>query len=311
MKNMTATAKGPGQALKAHSKVQFRETLVGYLFMLPLIVGLLVFTLYPMLDSFRLSLYGTYPQQPDTFLGLGNFDYAIRDPIFHKALGNTFIMAIYTMILVVPGSFILASLINSIPRGKNFYKILYYLPNVTSIVAIAILFRFVFYSSDQGIVNYVLSWFGIEPIPFFNHTGWSQFTVAFMSFWQALGSNMLICLAGLTGISLVYYEAAEVDGANGFQKWLYITLPCSRPIIAYLVIMTTMGAMKRFGDVYMIGGQSGQPGGALRTVALYLYTTCFENFNPGYASAIAVILFFIILILTVINMKLVKFDNDV
>ena len=91
MKNMTPTAKGPGQALKTHSKVRFRETLVGYLFMLPLIVGLLVFTLYPMLDSFRLSLYGTYPQQPDTFIGLGNFDYAIRDARM-KEPGTTRIM---------------------------------------------------------------------------------------------------------------------------------------------------------------------------------------------------------------------------
>ena len=306
----TAQIRGKG-IIKSYSWVKFRENLTGYLFMAPLVLGLLIFTVYPMLDSFRLSFFGTYPRQPDVFVGLGNFDYAIRDPLMISAFGNTLLMAVYTLILVVPGSFILASLIHAIPRGRNFFKVMYYIPNVTSIVAIAILFRFVFYSSEQGIINYLLSLIGIDPIPFFSHPRWAPFTVSVMSFWQALGSNMLICIAGLTSISTVYYEAAEVDGASGFQKWRYITLPCSRPIIAYLVIMTTISSMKRFGDVYVIGGLEGNPGGSLRTVALYLYKQAFESSNVGYASAIAVILFFAILILTIVNLRLVRFDSDV
>lgn len=309
---MPKTVKDGGRHFSSsYSWIKFRENLTGYLFMAPLVIGLLVFTVYPMFSSFRLSLYGTYPRQPDVFIGLSNFEYALQDPILRTAFLNTFKMAVYTLILVVPGSFILASLIASIPRGRNFFKVMYYIPNVTSIVAIAILFRFVFYSSEQGLINYLLTIVGIEPIPFFSHANWAPMTVAVMSFWQGLGSNMLICIAGLTSISSVYYEAAEVDGASGFQKWRYITLPLSRPIIAYLIIMTTIGAMKRFGDVFVIGGLEGNPGGSLRTVALYLYKLAFESSNVGYASTIAVLLFFVILILTIINLRLVRFDSDV
>jgi len=278
--------------------------------MLPTILGMILFVAYPLFESLRLSMFAAQVGVPEKFVGLGNFDRAFKDPVLVKAIINTFKMAIYTIVLVIPGSFILATLINHSLIAKNFFKVVYYIPNVTSIIIISLLFKYIFYSTEQGAINYFLSYIGIEPIGWFTDSKWAQFSVAIMSSWISIGSNMLICLAGLQSISRQHYEAAEIDGANALQKWLHITLPASRPILAYILIMTTMNAMKRFGDVWMIGGQAGTPGGSLRTIVLYLYNMTFEYNSPGYGSAIAVILFIIILILTYINMKLVKFESD-
>jgi multiple sugar transport system permease protein/cellobiose transport system permease protein len=295
--------------VKKRNTQAIKENITGYLFMAPLVLGLVIFVMYPLLECFWLSMFAIQPGL-NKFVGLNNFKYAFNDPLVITSVMNTFQMAILNLLLTIPGAFIIASLINSCRRGKNFFKVSYYLPNVTSIIAISLLFKYIFYTSEQGIANYLLSLFGISPVGWFSDPRWAQFTVSFMSFWQSLGSNMLICLAGLQSINRTYYEAAEVDGATGLKKWWYITVPSSKPILVYLLVMVTMSAMKRFGDVWMIGGQYGSPAGVLRTIVLYMYTVNFENYNVGYASAIAVILFLIILILTIINTKLVRFDSD-
>lgn len=293
-------------------KKNFRENnKAAFLFLLPMLIGIFGLVAYPILESFRLSFYVIQPGV-NQFVGFSNYSFALKDSILIASLLRTMKMAALDIVIGVPGAFIIASLINKSGRGSNLYKIIYYLPNITSIVATSLVFRYIFYSSESGLLNFLLGKIGIPPIGWFSNPNVAQYSIVIMSFWMRLGFNMLICLAGLQTISKEYYEAAEIDGASSFQKWWYITVPRSKQILLYITILTTITSMKRFGDVYVMGGEYGDPAGSLFTTVLYLYQVAFQNFNSCYGSTIAVILFTIIFIITLINTKYIKFgDSDV
>ncbi|MFC0394526.1 carbohydrate ABC transporter permease [Paenibacillus mendelii] len=303
------TANGPA---KRRLKLT-RNDWAGYAFSTPLLIGVLAFAIYPMLAALYMSFQQTSGSGLTAqWVGLSNYTYILNDPIFWKSLTNTMYMGVLSMLLGIGVSFILASLINSLKwdLGKNMFKGIYFLPNVVSAVATSLLFSFLFYPDQAGLLNYVIGWFGIEPVGWFTNSQYSRFSIVMMSMWGALGYNTIIFLAGLQSVPRDLYEAAEVDGASGIRKWLHITIPYLRPIFVFMFIMGTIGGMKRFSDVWLIGGTAGNPDGSLMTSVLYIYRSAFLASQMGLATAASYLLFVVILILTMFLMVMNSRKNS-
>ncbi|TDQ41238.1 carbohydrate ABC transporter permease [Aureibacillus halotolerans] len=280
-----------------------RTDWVGWIFSLPLLIGILGFAVYPMVYSLFMSFL-----QNGEWVGLKNYSYVVNDTMFWKSLWNTLYMGMLSVILGVSLSFILATLIYNVnfPRWRNFFKAVYFLPNVVSLVATSILFSLLFYPDQQGLLNYVASLVGIEPIGWFTDPNVARFSIVLMTLWGMLGYNTIIFLAALTSVPKELYEAAEVDGGNFFKKWWYVTIPYVRPVLMFMVIIGTINGMKRFTDIWLIGGSAGNPGGSLMTSVLYIYRNAFMSSQMGVGTAATYLLFLIILVLTLILMKLNK-----
>jgi len=288
-----------------------RRDLAGYLFSAPLLIGIAVFSIYPMIGALILSFKKSSKSYEGEWTGLSNYKYVLTDSLFWKSIYNTFYMGILSVVLGVTFSFILASLIHNIskPKWRNFFKGVYFLPNVVSLVATSILFTFLFNPGEEGLLNYALGLVGIEPIGWFTDPNYARFSIVLMTLWGMLGYNTIIFIAALTSVPRDLYEASEVDGANWLQKWFYITVPYLRPIIIFMVIIGTINAMKRFTDVWLIGGTAGNPAGSLMTAVLYIYRNGFLSSQMGVATAASYILFFFILVLTIILMFTNKKSN--
>ncbi|WP_262685492.1 carbohydrate ABC transporter permease [Paenibacillus baimaensis] len=277
---------------------------VGYLFLLPLILGVVTFSLYPIGEAFRISLYH-HNGVRGIWAGFSNYEFIWYDKTFWRALRNTIIMGVMGLGMGLPLSFIIASLINGIAarRISILFKAIYFLPNVTSTVAASIVFLLLLYPTEKGIANSVLSWFGVAPLGWMADPRLAQFSVILMDTWHGLGYSVLIWLAGLQGIPRDLYEAASVDGAKRMQQWFYITIPGMKPVIFFMVVMGTINAFKRFGDVFVIGGPDGNPGGSLFTLMLYVYRYGFYTYEFGKAAAASYVIFIIILLFTLFNFK--------
>ncbi|SHE14810.1 sn-glycerol-3-phosphate transport system permease protein ugpA [Chlamydia abortus] len=304
----------PRVPVRRRKRFLTRNDWMGYLFSAPLIVGVLAFAIYPMFAALYMSFLQTGGSaMSGTWVGASNYEYVMKDPIFWQALYNTFYMGIFSVVLGIGLSFILASLINSLKweLGKNFFKGVYFLPNVVSAVATSLLFSFLFYPAKEGLLNFVVGWFNIEPVGWFTDPRFSRFSIVLMSLWGALGYNTIIFLAGLQSVPRELYEAAEVDGAGGLKRWYYITIPYLRPIFVFMLIMGTIGGMKRFTDVWLIGGTAGNPGGSLMTAVLYIYRNAFLASQMGVATAASYLLFIIILILTIFMMLMNRRKNSI
>ncbi|WP_280521449.1 carbohydrate ABC transporter permease [Paenibacillus mangrovi] len=293
---------------KAKRKKRFTQNdWMGYLFSAPLIIGVLAFAIYPMIAALIMSFHQTTGLSVGgKWVGFSNYDYVLSDSLFWQALTNTFFIGIWSVLLGIVLSFVLASLINNLKwsMGKNFFKAVFFLPNVVSGVATTLLFSFLFFPSKEGLLNFVIGLFGIEPVGWFTNPQVSRYSIVLMSLWGALGYNTIIFLAGLQSVPRDLYEAAEVDGAGTYRKWLYITIPYLRPIFVFMLIMGTIGGMKRFTDVWLIGGTAGNPGGSLMTVVLYIYRNAFLASQMGMATAASYLLFIIIFVLTAFLMLL-------
>ncbi len=293
---------------KKRGSYKIKETITGYIFVAPMLMGMCVFTIYPVISAFLISLKRT-AGIGGTWIGLANYKYVLKDSNFWRAVYNTLFIGLFSLAGNIGFSFIVASMINNITVCKNFFKSAFFLPNIVSVVATSILFTFVLYPTKQGILNYILGFFCIKPVAWFADPSFARFGIVLMGIWQALGYYTLIFLAGLQSISKELYEAAKVDGSNKFQNWWHITIPCVKPIFVFLIMMGTISAMKRFGDVWMIGGTAGNPGNSLSTVVLYIYRNAFYSNMLGVASAASYILFFIILGLTILNNKFLNKSN--
>ncbi|MFA5411672.1 MAG: sugar ABC transporter permease, partial [Candidatus Omnitrophota bacterium] len=233
-----------------------------------------------------------------------------QDPRFWKALGNTCLYVLGVVPLGISISLLLAVAINQKIRFKNFYKIMFFMPFVTSAVAYSVIWRWLFAGEKYGLINYWLMKLGISPVNWLLSPAWTLPAIMIMSIWAGLGYNMLLLLVGLQTIPRTFYEVAEIDGANAWYQFWHITLPLLRPTLLFVVIISVINSFQVFEQVYiMTAGTSEGVGGVLDcalTIVAYLYEMGFQRFQMGYASAIAYILFAIILIATLINMKVVR-----
>ncbi|MEC5423455.1 sugar ABC transporter permease [Virgibacillus sp. C22-A2] len=273
-----------------------------YFFLAPSIVLLIVFTLYPVISSFILS-FQSMSGAEKYFVGFDNYARLFRDPIFYKSLGNTFqILIVQVPIMLSIAILIAVGLNSSFIRFNGFFRVAFFLPAITALVAASLIFM-VILDGNYGIVNYLLSLVGLDPIDWLNDPFWAKVSVIVVMTWRWTGYNMVIFLAGLQTIPKDLYEAAGIDGAGKARQFFSITIPQLKPVFIFTVVMSTIGTLQLFDEAYILTG--GGPNNATMTITLYLYETGFKYFDFGYASALAYVLVVIIAIISWIQMKVV------
>ncbi len=279
----------------------FRGTLVWYSFLaLPLFL-IMVFVAYPTALAFRDSFFTETPTGAE-FAGLYHFRRLLTSSIFWGALGNTILLGVAFLGITIPLATILASMLNRLRRGSTPLKVIYFLPQLTSSVAVAIMFNYVF-QPDWGLLNGTLHALGIDQVPLWLsdprlNLGGSRAAVTLLAVWAGLGYFIIIVLAGLQSIPTDLYDAAAIDGASPVQAWRYVTLPSLRPTFIFLIITGSIDALSRFGDLWTLGGPGGSPARSLQSVVMFMFQQGFESNDYSLAAATAVVFFVIVLAIT-------------
>ncbi len=284
---------------KLWKKFLNEQNSAGMLFVLPALLGTLIFIIIPVISSFGLSFCSWDLLNPIDWIGLKNYTDILSNGLFYKILLNTVVFALSTSILGVIIPLILASILNSKIRGSEFFKCAYFLPFITPMVVIGIIWTWIF-DPEIGLLNNVLH----------IHINWlydSQFAMAaliIVSVWKLIGYNMIIFLSSMSAISNSMYEAAKIDGANAYQTFMNVTMPLLSPTIFFVIIITAISSFQVFDLIYLM--TEGGPFDSTNVLVYDIYKNAFEYFNVGKASAIAYILFLIILVLTLVQWNLRK-----
>lgn len=278
-----------------------------YIFIAPAVLLLVIFTIYPVLQSFILS-FQEVKGVTKTFVGLSNYTRLLHDPVFYKSLLNTFqILIVQVPVMLFFALLIAVGLHSSLIKAKSFFRIAYFMPAITALVAASIVFM-ILLDENFGLVNYVLNLMGIESVRWLSNPFWAKVSIIALMTWRWTGYNMVIFLAGLQNIPKELYEAASIDGAGKVKQFFLITIPQLKPVFIFTVVMSTIGTLQLFDEPFILTG--GGPNNATMTITLYLYQTGFKYFDFGYASAIAYALVIIIAVISWIQMKLVgDFDE--
>ncbi|MBF0494579.1 MAG: sugar ABC transporter permease [Candidatus Omnitrophica bacterium] len=288
----------------------FNRQKVSYLFIaLPLIL-FFVFQIIPLVASFVLSFTRYDVIHPPHFIGLENYrNILFKDPLFWKAIGNTIIYVAGVVPTGICLALILAVAIDQKIKLKSFFKSIFFLPTVTAIIAVSVIWKWLYAGEKYGLFNYMIMRFGGRPVDWLASPEWTLPSIMIMSIWAGLGYNMVLFLAGLQTIPHTMYEAAEIDGAGFWHKFFYITMPLLKPTIIFVTMMGLIFSFQVFEQVYIMTSGQGGLGGVLNsglTIVAYLYDQGFQKFNMGYASALAYIVAFCVLMLTVMNNSIVQ-----
>lgn len=292
---------------KGRSTHQRRETVAALAFISPWIVGFLVFTAGPMIVSLGLSLTEYNVISPPRFVGLANYQQLLTDPRLGLSLGNSFYYALLHVPLTIILALSLAMLLNRVGHAAGFFRTVFYLPTITPAVAVGTLFLWLL-NPRVGLINRGLALLGITGPGWTTDPNWIMPGIVIMSLWS-LGSTVIILLAALRGVPNELYEAANIDGANGWQQFSRITIPLISGSLFFVLIVNTIASLQVFTEVYtMYFGkqQSGPASSAGLFYNIYLFRQAFEFLHMGYASAMAWLLFVIILILTLIQLRVSK-----
>lgn len=271
-----------------------------YLFILPFVLSFLTFLVFPFCYSFWLSFNNWSGFGSHRFIGLDNYLRVFQDGVFQRALLNTVYYWLFSSPIIVGLSLILAVALNGIGRFKGVFRTMYYMPFVTSVVVVAIVFS-TFLDSEFGLINWVLTLVGLPKIPFLTSEHWSKPAIIILLIWRWTGYNSVIMLAGLQRISKELYEAATIDGANKLQQFTFLTVPMMKPILSFAFILSTIGAFQIFAEPYVL--TTGGPANSSLSIVYYLYNLAFNQFRLGYGSSLAYILFMIILLFSLAEMK--------
>lgn len=285
-------------ALNTAKKWFHRDGTWAFLLLLPNILGFFAFTLLPVVASFLLSFASWDMLSPIKWVGLGNYASLLKDETFMKVFWNTLYFAGVSVPAGIILSLFLAVALDQSISLKKFYRTAYFLPVVSSMVAVAVVWQFI-YNPEYGLLNYFLAMFGVEGPDWLTSTVWAMPAVIITSVWKNLGFNMLLFLAGLQGISGSYYEAAELDGARWRHKFRYITVPLLSPTTFFVTVMSFISSFQVFDTVFLM--TQGGPARSTSVIVHYLYENAFKYFNMGYASAMAYVLFFMVFAITLIQ----------
>ena len=275
------------------------EQFAGWIFILPALVGTLIFIVIPVICSFGLSFAKWDLLNPIQFVGLSNYKDIFADDLFYKILWNTIVFAVSTSVLGVIIPLVLACILNSKIRGSEFYKTAYFLPFITPMIVIGVVWEWIF-DPNIGFLNHILH----LHINWLYDTHYAMTALIIVSVWKLIGYNMLIFLSALSGISQSMFKAAKIDGASPFQTFKNVTVPLLSPSIFFVVIITAISSLQVFDLIYLM--TQGGPFESTNVLVYAIYKNAFEYFNVGKASAIAYVLFIIILVLTLIQWNLRK-----
>jgi len=282
------------------NKIKDHDSFWALVMLAPNLAGFLLFMLGPVVMTFVISLTKYDLIGPMKFIGLQNYIQLTKDPIIGETLKNTLV---YTIIVVPIGmclSLGLAVLLDQKIALRRFYRAVYFLPSITSMVAVSVVWQWI-YNPEFGILNFLLSLVGIPPLKWLSSSRTSLISISIVGIWKSAGYNMMLFLSGLQGISTSYYEASELDGANKWQQFIHVTLPMMRPTISFVFIMSIINSFQVFDAVNLM--TQGGPGRSSSVLVHYLYQNAFQYFNMGYACAIAYLLFGIVLVITIFNMR--------
>lgn len=288
-------------------KPTIKSTLRAFLYLLPALLIIAVFTIFPIIKSILISFYNKYDFFQDIVYerGVDSYVYLWNDPTFHLALKNTFIFVIGVVPASIIISLFIAILLNTNLKLRALFRTAYFIPFVTSVVAVSIVWRWIFHK-EYGLLNYFLHLVGIDPISWLTDPQWAMPSLIILSIWKGLGYNIIIFLAGLQNINEQYHLAAKIDGASAIKRFFYITVPLLSPTTFFVSIVSIIGSFKVFDEIYaLFGGQPGPASSAL-TVVYYIFEKFYGEWNFGVASAAAYCLFMIIFILTLVQLYIGK-----
>ena len=284
----------------------------GWLYLLPAILFLGVFMVYPLIDVLIYSFEEGYNFASQTYYGTGtyNYEYVLRDPYFLQALKNTFILVAITVPLSTGIALLIAVALSSIKKLRELYQTVFFLPYVTNTLAVGLVFMILFKQTPytDGFANLILSWFGISPIDFIDGPYWAKmFVLCFYTIWVVMPFKVLILTSALASVKQDYYNAAMVDGTPRLRMFTKITLPMISPTLFYLIITGFIGAFKAYSDAVALFGTN-LNAAEMNTIVGYIYDMLYGNSGgyPSYASAAAIILFAIVLTITCINLLVSK-----
>lgn len=286
------------------SGMRRREEFTAWLFITPIVLGVLIFQIYPTLFSLYISFTQWNLLTPPKWIGLRNYvELFTTDRFFYKTMTNTATYALGTVFAGMVLGLIFAVFLNQEIRGKHVYRAIYFIPVVAPTVAVAVLWQWL-YEPNFGVLNGLLRYIGIQGPNWLGSTKWALSSIILEAIWAGLGFNIVIFLAGLQGISQEYYEAAEIDGANGLQKFFNITMPLLSPVTFFVLVTGVIGSFQAFDVPFVMTG--GGPANATQMVVMYLYVNAFRIQKMGLAASVAYIVFIVIILLTLLNFRLSK-----
>ena len=284
----------------------------GWLYLLPAILFLGVFMIYPLIDVFVYSFEEGYNSASQTFFGVGlyNYSYVLHDPYFLQALKNTFLLVIITVPLSTGLALLISAGLSSIKKLRNLFQTVCFLPYVTNTLAVGLVFMILFKKTayTDGLVNLMINWFGGKSVDFIDGPYWAKmFVLCFYTIWIVMPFKVLILTSALASVDQNYYNAARIDGTSKFRIFTRITLPLISPMIFYLVITGFIGAFKAYSDAVALFGTD-LNAAEMNTIVGYIYDMLYGNSGgyPSFASAAAIILFAIVLTITCINLIISK-----
>ena len=301
----TPAVPGPGTRKDANrSGPSRRRARAGRLFVAPNLAAVAVFMLFPLGFSLYMSFHRWDVFRPPKFVGLKNFeDLFTSDPLFLIAIRNTVIFTLGTVVPTVIVSLIVAGVLNRKVKGIGIFRTIVFLPLAISSVVMAVVWQFVF-NTDNGLLNIMLGWIGIGPIPWLVEPRWAMASLCIVSVWRAVPFATVILLAAMQGVPETVYEAAKIDGAGEIRQFVFITVPLIRGSISFVVIISIIHAFQAFDVVYVLNGSNGGPETSTYVLGIMLFQHAFSFLEFGYASALAWVMFAILLVLTVVQLRL-------
>ena len=280
-----------------------------YFFLAPAVIAIFIFFFIPVIAAFVMSftdfdIYALGNFNTIRFIGFNNYSKLFEDPLFWQSLQNTIYYVVLATPLAIAVSLGAAILLNSkLIKYKGFFRLSYFIPYITTLVAVAIVWRFI-YHPKFGILNYFLGLFGVDPIDWLGDPNLAMPAIVIMSVWKTFGYNMIIFIAGLQNIPEDLYEAASLEGANEWQKFKTVTIPMLAPTTLFVSIITIVGYFQLFAEPYIM--TQGGPLNKTLSIVQYMYQQGFRWWNMGYSASISFVLFFIILVVTILQFKLQK-----
>lgn len=286
--------------------VSVKQALFGYAVLLPTLAIITVFRFLPMLQAFYISLHEYDLIRPAKFIGFDNFIDLLQDPLFLNSARVSITYVVFSCVPVWVLSLALAMLFNRQIIAKNLFRSAAFMPVVMPAVVNAVVWTFMYH--QDGVVNTILGWFSLDPIPWLRSSKWALWAIIIIGIWRATPYYMVIFLAGLQAIPHEYYEAAQIDGASAWRQFHHITLPLLKPTTLLVMVMSVIVAMKVFAVPLIMTG--GGPADSTRVLPLFIYQTAFEFFKMGRAAAMSVLLFAAVMVFTLFQIRLFSHGEE-
>lgn len=284
-----------------HRASRRRATLTAYGFLLPNLLGFLAFTFLPVLAALLISFTDWDLLRPPQWVGLANYERLIEDATFHRVLRNTFVYVLGTVPVQMALALLVAMALNQRIPGRLFFRASYFMPVVASTVAVALVWRWIFHA-DFGLLNSALYLIGIDDPPnWLQSTRWALPAIIIMSIWQQVGFSMVLFLAGLQAVPAHLYDAAKIDGANGWHRFVHITIPMLSSTTFFVLVISIINSFQVFDQAFIM--TEGGPANATNTLVFNIYRYAFQFFQMGYATAMAWVLFAIIFVVTIVQFR--------